>query len=142
MVVGDATVGKSSLISHDQNYVKDYVMTVGADLTVKEFKIPKSSITVDLFILDMGGQSIFNQREAAKAYWNDCSYVICIFDVSSRKSLQSCAKWVQSVRSSGKGASIPALLVANKIDLREGVRKCAMNVALSDISKLSASCIK
>ena len=47
---------------------------------------------------------------------------MCVYDVSDRESFQSFGKWLKSVRSSGSGSqsSLPGLLVANKVDLREG----------------------
>ena len=95
-------------------------MTKGLDVEVSEVAVPNTNIVVDLFLFDMGGQSIFNQRQMAKRFWENCSYIICVFDVSSRKSLQSVKTWVASVRSaSATLLDIPTILVANKIDLRE-----------------------
>ena len=79
-------------------------------------------------------------------YWDDATFIICVFDVSSRRSFSSCSKWIRAVRSSVGGGDgtgtvsggggdgnvggggrrrdngkIPAILVANKTDLREGV---------------------
>jgi GTPase SAR1 family protein len=99
---------------------KTYVMTKGLDVEVSEVAVPNTNIVVDLFLFDMGGQSIFNQRQMAKRFWENCSYIICVFDVSSRKSLQSVKTWVASVRSASTTLlDIPTILVANKIDLRE-----------------------
>jgi small GTP-binding protein len=125
VVVGDECVGKSSILkSHlkksDKIYDKNYLMTKGIELEVSEIPVPNSDIVVDLFLYDMGGQSIFNQRQMAKRYWENCSNIICVYDVSSRKSLQSVMTWVTSVRSASTARQdIPVILVANKIDLRE-----------------------
>ena len=125
VVVGDECVGKSSILkSHlkknDRMYDKNYLMTKGIKLEVSEIPVPNSDIVVDLFLYDMGGQSIFNQRQMAKRYWENCSTIICVYDVSSRKSLQSVMTWVTSVRSASTARQdIPVILVANKIDLRE-----------------------
>ncbi len=125
VVVGDECVGKSSILkSHlkksDKIYDKNYLMTKGIELEVSEIPVPNSDIVVDLFLYDNGGQSIFNQRQMAKRYWENCSNIICVYDVSSRKSLQSVMTWVTSVRSASTARQdIPVILVANKIDLRE-----------------------
>lgn len=65
-----------------------------------------------------------SQRELGTYHWDDVSFIVCVFDVSSRKSFSSCSKWVQSVRSTSKDdtgqGEIPVVLVANKADLRDG----------------------
>mmetsp|Transcript_16907 Transcript_16907/g.23181 ORF Transcript_16907/g.23181 Transcript_16907/m.23181 type:complete len:246 (-) Transcript_16907:581-1318(-) len=126
-IVGDATVGKTSLVqvfySGAHEYPKNYVMTSSVELCVAEVDVPNEDFTIDLFLYDMAGQVVFNQRDLASNYWDGCTYIICVFDVSSRKSLQSCANWIQSVRSADSSLtsrSVPGILVANKIDLREG----------------------
>lgn len=131
LIVGDAAVGKSSLVqsflSHGADNLnnKHYLMTAGVDMNVKQIPVPNTNITVDLFLYDMAGQNIFNQRELSSQFWRNCSYIICLFDVSSRKTLQSCETWIQAVQSSQNRQGdlenpIPVILVANKIDLREG----------------------
>ena len=127
-VVGDATVGKSALTqmfhSGGHMFPKNYVMTSAVDFAVKEVLIPNSSAGVELYLFDCAGQSIFNQRELNSKYWENTSYVMVVYDVSSRESFQSVSKWLQSVRSvrssSSSQPSLPGVLVANKIDLREG----------------------
>ena len=88
VVVGDATVGKSALISmfHSggacararraretvwkprsaagTSYPKQYVMTSWVDFRVKQVNIPDTSTAVELYLFDCAGQSIFNQIEA------------------------------------------------------------------------------
>ena len=130
VIVGDETVGKSSLVQSFVSSVtenmnnKHYLMTSGVDLNVKQVPIPNSNITVDLFLYDSGGQSVFNKREITSSCWKDCSYIICVFDISSRKTLQSCRTWIKAVRSSQQNdgssiSSMQAMLIANKIDLRD-----------------------
>eukprot|EP01083_Nonionella_stella_P292449 994619_1 len=77
--------------------------------------VEHGNVDVDLFLYDFGGQSIFHQREMAKEYQKDATYILCVYDISSRTSLQSISTWLASVRSV-VGQKIPAILVANKID--------------------------
>lgn len=127
IIVGDAAVGKSSLVQTflsqgtDVLNNKHYLMTAGANLNVKQVHIPNTNITVDLFLFDIGGQNVFNQREVSSLFWKDCNYIVCVFDVSSRKSFQSCETWIQSIQSTQRpiDEDIPVILVANKIDLRD-----------------------
>lgn len=127
VIVGDATVGKTAIakafISNGQNYAKDYLMTAGVDMNITEVPIPDTNVIVDLFIFDTGGQSIFNQRQMAKKFWKDCSFIVCMFDICSRKSLQNSRTWIEAVQSSQGmvGKKPRTILIANKIDLREEV---------------------
>ena len=131
VVTGDSTVGKSALIksltSSGHEYPKKYLMTAGADMNEHSIPIPETNVTVDLFIYDLGGQSIFNQRGQMEGFWKDCTSIICVFDVSSRKSLQNCMTRVQAIQTvAGRSRTdddepMPCLLVANKIDLRDNV---------------------
>ena len=65
VIVGDETVGKTSIVqmltTDGADYPKDYVMTTEVNVSVKEMEIPNQNATVDLFLYDMAGQSIFNQ---------------------------------------------------------------------------------
>ena len=126
VVIGDSTVGKTalikSLISNGQEYPKNYVMTRRAEMYEHSIPISKTNMTVDLFIYDLGGQSIFNQRGQMDDLFIGCTYLIFVFDVSSRKSLQNCKTRIDTITRKCRSHSdedIPCLLIANKIDLRD-----------------------
>jgi len=128
-VVGDPAVGKSALTqmmhSGGHMFPKNYVMTTGVDFCVADVKIPdqqtggESNASVELYLFDCAGQSIFNQRELSSKYWENTAYVVAVYDVSNRESFQSVQKWLQAVRAV-RPNTLPGVLVANKIDLREG----------------------
>ena len=67
VVVGDATVGKSALISmfHSggASYPKQYVMTSWVDFRVKQVDIPDTSTAVELYLFDCAGDPVRSQRE-------------------------------------------------------------------------------
>ncbi|GMH66014.1 hypothetical protein TrVE_jg11349 [Triparma verrucosa] len=126
-IVGDQSVGKSAITqmfhSGGHMYPKNYIMTTSVDFCMKEVKIPETNASVELFLFDCAGQSIFNQREFSSKHWDGTSFVICVYDVSNRESFQSVQMWLQkvrSVRSGQSGGPLPGVLLANKIDLREG----------------------
>jgi len=95
VVLGDACVGKTALTqvfhSGGSTYPKNYLMTTGAEFCVKQVVIPHSNTvgnikryyvfcqwlmlsilhgftTVELYIHDCAGQSIFNQVEMNAKY--------------------------------------------------------------------------
>jgi len=125
IVVGDACVGKTAVTqlfySGGATYPKTYMMTVGADLSVKSSSVPDTDTQVEFHLFDCGGQSIFNQREWGTKYWDGAGLVVVVFDVSNRESFQSCTKWLQRVYEH-LGRTIPGVLIANKTDLRESGR--------------------
>lgn len=145
VLVGDAECGKTSMVqsilSNGQNYPKKYNMTTEIDLAVKEVSIPDTNVTVDLFLYDVPGASTFHQRGLQSKHYNDASIVVCVFDVSSRKSFQSCAKWIQSVRSAQMDFptnEIEVILVANKVDLRED--KANGDVSRAEVEDAEGEC--
>lgn len=89
------------------------------DFGVKVVGLPEADTSVEMYLLDSGGQSVFNQREHGTKYWQGASVMALVYDVSSHQSFQSCAKWIAAVRSTHEGRPIPGVLIANKIDLRE-----------------------
>ncbi|KAH8097782.1 GTPase [Aureococcus anophagefferens] len=120
VVVGDATVGKSALISmfHSggacararraretvrrprsaaagTSYPKQYVMTSWVDFRVKQVNIPDTSTAVELYLFDCAGQSIFNQIEANNVHYDNASFLLLVYDVTSQASFESCGKWLQ-----------------------------------------------
>ena len=149
VVVGDATVGKSALISmfHSggacararraretvwrprsaagTSYPKQYVMTSWVDFRVKQVNIPDTSTAVELYLFDCAGQSIFNQIEANNVHYDNASFLLLVYDVTSQASFESCGKWLQQVRKGrSRGAAVPGVLVANKKDLAQSGRRC------------------
>lgn len=72
VVLGDACVGKTALTqvfhSGGSTYPKNYLMTTGAEFCVKQVPIPSTDVTVELYIHDCAGASIFNQVEMNAKY--------------------------------------------------------------------------
>eukprot|EP00937_MAST-01D_sp_MAST-1D-sp2_P002321 g2321.t1 len=122
-LVGDPHVGKSAVRemfhSDGQHYPKNYVMTAGVDFSVKMVRIPETNVAVEMYLFDCAGQSIFNQLDHMSKHWENTSQVMVCYDVSSRSSFQSAAKWLQNVRAVRPANPVGGVLLANKIDLRE-----------------------
>ena len=85
VVVGDATVGKSALISmfHSggASYPKQYVMTSWVDFRVKQVDIPDTSMAVELYLFDCAGDPVRSRRP-----------VVCCGGFTSFKLLVSIAR--------------------------------------------------
>ena len=126
MVVGDACVGKTALVnvfrSGGRSYPNNYVMTNIADVTVKAVPIEDKNTSVELYMFDCAGQSIFHQDTSSEAmsHMDGASSVMLVYDPTSRESFKNCARWLQKVRTH-LDRKIGGVLVANKVDLRDEV---------------------
>ena len=132
-ILGDSSVGKTCLI---QSFVSnDYKMTTNVDLTRKEIRISNDIIpdlptnidmAVDLFLMECPGQRMFNQRDwNMKVCRKNCNAIVCVFDISSKKSFHSCAKLIRAFQSESQTASSTSpndlilVLVGCKADIRD-----------------------
>ena len=121
--MGDPAVGKSALTqmfhSNGQRFPKAYNMTCGVDFSAKAVKIPNTEPeeAVELHIFDTAGQDVF--AEMMPDFWQDAKGVVLVYDVTRIHTLEACGIWYQRVLESIGAGSLPGVIVANKIDLRE-----------------------
>ena len=123
LVMGDPAVGKSAITqmfhSNGQRFPKAYNMTCGVDFCAKVVQIPKTEETIELYIFDTAGQDVF--AEMMPGYWEDAKAVVLVYDVTRGHTLEACHIWYQRLLESLGVDSLPGVIVANKIDLRERV---------------------
>ena len=140
--------------THDHNLQNQdsYRMTKGLEMNVATLTLDDSqeentnsgsgipkNFQVDLFLYEMGGQSIFHPPNQAKddnrimgaidnatatkmdhLLSNHCSCIVFVFDVSCRKSLQNVIQWMDMMMAlNGERDDIPMILVGTKVDLRQ-----------------------
>ncbi|XP_060581303.1 intraflagellar transport protein 27 homolog [Ruditapes philippinarum] len=119
VVVGDSTSGKSSLcqVFHSDSsfFPKNYTMTTGVDMLVKQVNIPDTKDGVELYMYDSAGKELF--AELVPKFWEHTSMVIVVYDATSETSFNSCEKWLRRVRQENPDVQMPGVLIANKIDL-------------------------
>ena len=142
VIVGDSCVGKTALTqvftSGGSTYPKNYLMTVGAEFSVKQVPIPDTDFVVELYIFDCAGQSIFNQLEMNNKYYEVVSDVMVVYDVTSLESTQSCTKWLSGVRAMRPvGPPLPGVLVGNKSEYRDGSVDSRCEVPKDDAQKMA-----
>ncbi|VBB18902.1 Ras-related protein Rab-1A [Yasminevirus sp. GU-2018] len=117
VVVGDSGVGKSALLTRfaDGTYTDTYVSTIGVDFKMKTVDIDGKVVKIQMW--DTAGQERF--RAITAAYYRGCNGVMFVFDISSRESLDSIAKWRSEVEkyASDKQLKVQCVLVGNKSDL-------------------------
>mmetsp|Transcript_60419 Transcript_60419/g.145264 ORF Transcript_60419/g.145264 Transcript_60419/m.145264 type:complete len:210 (+) Transcript_60419:79-708(+) len=112
--IGDQSVGKTSIISrfmYDQ-FDTHYASTIGIDFVSKS--VPVDNGTVRLQLWDTAGQERF--RSLIPSYIRDSQVAVIVFDLTSRESFASTAKWIIDVRAQ-RGTDVIIVLVGNKTDL-------------------------
>ena len=76
--------------------------------------LPGSGTRVKLQIWDTAGQEKY--RSVTPIYYRDASAAICVYDVTSRESLEDAKKWISDLRQYSP-AQIVIGLAGNKCDL-------------------------
>ena len=117
VVLGDGTVGKSSLILRfvEDFFGKSYKQTIGVDFFSKRFQLTPS-VQVALQVWDIGGQSIFGKM--INTYVKDSHAVILVYDITNYASFSNLQDWLKLVQKTFEGKPMPVMaLVGNKTDL-------------------------
>lgn len=117
VVVGDAAVGKTSLIVR---YVKgvfnpSYIITLGVNFFVQDISLGEKKLRLQIW--DTAGQERFGP--VRKKYYMGARGALLVFDQSNRTSFERLDYWVDEVRRSC--GEIPLVLVGNKADLHPSV---------------------
>ncbi len=119
VVVGDAAVGKTSLIVR---YVKgvfnpSYIITLGVNFFIQDINIGDK--TLRLQIWDTAGQERFGP--VRQKYYKGARGAILVFDLSNPVSFDRLDFWVKEVKQAC--GDIPILFVGNKADLSANVEQ-------------------
>jgi small GTP-binding protein len=116
VVVGDATVGKTAIVNQlvHQNFINSYQMTQACEYKIKEIPVPDSKTIVELHILDVAGQKIFNS--IAIDLIKDVHMCVLVYDVTQPDTFASLQSWYEGIRDEN-GKDIPGILIGNKTDL-------------------------
>mmetsp|Transcript_16664 Transcript_16664/g.56827 ORF Transcript_16664/g.56827 Transcript_16664/m.56827 type:complete len:206 (-) Transcript_16664:1573-2190(-) len=126
-VVGDAAVGKTSLVqmyeSRGGRFPKNYKLTGGVDLVVAPTAVGESAenpevkeAVVELYIFDTGGHHLFRDQGARNLA--ECNAVMAVFDLTRRETMDDALSQAKAL---AKGGSKPAhgVLVGTKSDAQD-----------------------
>lgn len=117
-VVGEPTSGKTAFVqmahSNGTSFPRNYLMTMGCDLAVKEYVLDED-VTVEVSLLDVAGQKLYNSM--TQSYLDHVSAFILLYDVSNKTTFETCKRWITKARASKK--DMLGFLVANKMDLSD-----------------------
>lgn len=120
LVVGPSTVGKSSIIksfaTDGGQFQPAYTMTLAAELTTKAVTNEEHNISVEFFMYDISGSSIYEYEYPD--IFQDANQILVVFDVTRADTLRECGMWLDKVTKYA-GKSLPGVIVGNKNDLSE-----------------------
>jgi Ras-related protein Rab-11A len=119
LLVGDANVGKSSLIRRMVlgEFDPNYTATIGVDLSAIAINVDPITPVI-LTAIDLGGQEDFSKLRTQ--YYKGAHYAILVYDIANRDSFDHIPIWIQglvaNVELRGK-QTFPCMLVGNKSDM-------------------------
>ena len=120
---GDGKVGKTSLRKNymGEKFSSKYMITIGADLSIKEIKIKVNSTDYNLkfFLWDLAGQPAFNI--VRPRYYQGGSAALLVYDISNRNSFDNIQNWINELITHNREFPIPLVLIANKSDLKDKI---------------------
>ncbi len=113
-VLGDPSVGKTSLVRHfcDGYFRENYLSTIGVSFLRKDLKIHDYQVTLQIW--DVGGQSIFG-GQLRENYLRGSHGSVILFDLTEKSTLMHVPEWYENL--SSVCPNIPIILIGNKCDL-------------------------
>ncbi|CAK0889737.1 unnamed protein product [Prorocentrum cordatum] len=117
VLVGDATVGKTHLLSR---YIKGDLpraptATIGVEFATRTVPLAVGG-TVKAQIWDTAGQERY--RAITSAHYRRAVGALLVYDVTKSSTFSNCAKWMEELRQNAE-PDIVIMLVGNKFDLAE-----------------------
>ncbi|VWU51978.1 ras-related protein Rab-11B [Hepatocystis sp. ex Piliocolobus tephrosceles] len=117
ILVGDATVGKTHLLSR---YIRGTLpsvakATIGVEFATRTIPLAVGG-TVKAQIWDTAGQERY--RSITSAHYRRSAGAILVYDITKKKTFISVSKWLEEIRQNAD-KDIVIMLVGNKVDLAE-----------------------
>jgi len=114
MMIGDTTVGKTSLLLRfaDDDFNESVLATIGIDFKIKTMEI--DGRRVKLQIWDTAGQERF--RTITQAYYRGAMGIFLIYDITKAKTWENIRNWVANIEANAP-QTVDKILIGNKADL-------------------------
>ena len=115
LLVGDASVGKSSLLLRfcGMDFSNRQFSTIGVDFRTRYVSIENRTFKCALW--DSAGQERF--RTLTASYYRGAHGIILVYDVSQRSTFESLPYWMEEVSHHSTNPDAVVLIIANKIDV-------------------------
>ncbi|MFX1344592.1 MAG: Rab family GTPase [Promethearchaeota archaeon] len=118
IVVGDPTVGKTSLVLRYTNnaFRRSYVSTMGVHVSNKIFRADDSTI-IQLVLWDVGGQERF--KIMRKQFYQGSDAVFLVFDLTNPETFSNIPVWFSDIKKQMelRGEDLIGYVIGNKKDL-------------------------
>jgi Ras-related protein Rab-2A len=117
IIIGDSSVGKSSLISSLMNgyFKKEYTTTIGVDFASKMIVVGDNLVKIQIW--DTAGQEAF--KSITKSYYRGAIGCLIVFDITSIKSFENVKIWLNDVNHSSRSDKRQIMIVGNKKDMKK-----------------------
>ena len=112
IMVGDSTVGKSSILHRyvDRSFISHFISTIGIDFKTKIYKLNDQFIKIHLW--DTSGQERFHS--ICQSYYRGVDIALIVYDVTNIDSFTSVSQKIDNIYLISNDTRV--VLVANKID--------------------------
>ena len=113
VLLGNSSVGKTSILYRIKNekFKEDQDSTIGCEFFAHDVDVGTDK--VKLLLWDTAGQEVF--RAFTKNFLRGAKLVIIVYDVTSLKSFDDIADWINEVKSAAIESRV--IVVGNKADL-------------------------
>uniref|UniRef100_A0A7S2QC37 Uncharacterized protein n=1 Tax=Zooxanthella nutricula TaxID=1333877 RepID=A0A7S2QC37_9DINO len=122
VLVGDATVGKTHLLS---KYIKGTLpkaptATIGVEFATRMVPLAYGGM-VKAQIWDTAGQERY--RAITSAHYKRAVGALLVYDITKQPTFQNCLKWMEELRQNAE-PDVVIMLVGNKVDLLDNEPNC------------------
>ena len=116
VIVGDSSVGKSSLFLHftKGQFRENEEPTVGADTASKDMLLDKKGYKIQ--ISGVSGQEIFRQMNCG--YYKNSAVALLVYEIDKRESFEHITRWMEDIKKNAP-KNVLMILVGNKCDLED-----------------------
>ncbi|XP_071450573.1 ras-related protein Rab-39A-like [Hetaerina americana] len=119
ILIGDSTVGKSSLLKYftEGKFSQVSDPTVGVDFFARQVHVHDGT-RIKLQLWDTAGQERF--RSITKSYYRNSVGALLVYDITNRKSFENLPAWVTEARRHIQPHEPVFVVVGCKVDLAKG----------------------
>ena len=116
VIVGDSSVGKSSLFLHftEGQFRDNEKPTIGADTASKDMLLDKKGYKIQLY--GVSGQEIFRQMNFG--YYKNKAVALLVYEIDKRESFEHITRWMEDIKKNAP-KNVLMILVGNKCDLED-----------------------